>query len=454
MTAPHDNLRRMPSDRDLRGRSPADGDPFDPFVHWPGRFALRRAVKRVALGRSDVATEWRRWRASRHLPDGSSGSLRPGASLLGCSRAENGIGESCRLAAESLATAGVPFGVVNMPFSLHARQGDLRTVAHEIAWPGHRANVFHMNPPEMRAMLDLLGRRGTRNRLAIAVWHWELPRLPGDWRALVPMVDEFWAPSRFIAEALREAGGRRVETIPHGVAVPTTPPMPRAELGIDEDRFVFLVMYDVASHQRRKNPEAAIEAFRRAFGPDDGPVLVVKLQNAHVDPAKADAIGRLAADRPSIRVLRDVLDRERVRGLVRTCDCLVSLHRSEGFGLGPAEAMALGKPVIATDWSSTTDFVRREHACPVGYRLVPVGGDAGPYEGAQQWADPDVDEAADWMRRLAADPAAGREIGRKAAAFMAANFHPSRSGDRMRQRLLELGALDGHPPRVDGPTSA
>lgn len=454
MTSPHESPGRVPSDRDLRRPSPADRDPFepfDPFLHWPGRFALRRAVKRVVLGRSNLATEWRRWRQSRRLPDGRPGSLRPGASLLGCSRAENGIGESCRLAAEALSAAGVPFGVVNMPFSLHARQGDLRTVAHEIPWPGHRANVFHMNPPEMRQMLELLGRRGTRNRLAIGVWHWELPRLPADWQALVPRVDEFWAPSRFIAEALREAGARRVETMPHGVAVPEAPPLPRGELGIGDDRFVFLVMYDIASYQRRKNPEGAIEAFRRAFGPDDRAMLVVKLQNAHLDPAKAEAIGRLVADRPSIRVIREVFDRERVWGLVRACDCLVSLHRSEGFGLGPAEAMAIGKPVIATDWSSTTDFVHRGHACPVGYRLVAVGSDEGPYEAWQRWADPDLDEAADWMRRLAADPAAGREIGRKAAAFMAANLDPRRAGERMRQRLVELGALG---PRDDRPPPA
>jgi len=428
-----------------------DGAAFEPFAHWPGRFAVRRAVKRVVLGRTGIPTEWRRWRQSRRLPDGRTGSLEPGASLLGCSRAENGIGESCRLAAESLAAAGVPFGVVNMPFSLHARQGDLRTVAHETPWPGHRANVFHMNPPEMRAMLDLLGRRGTRGRIAIGVWHWELPKLPDGWRALIPRIDEFWAPSRFIAEALRDAGARHVETIPHGIAASEAQAYPRRALGIDEDRFVFLVLYDVASYQQRKNPEAAIEAFRRAFGADDRAVLVVKLQNAHVDPAKADAIGRLAADRPSIRVLRDVLDRAQVGGLVRTCDCLVSLHRSEGFGLGPAEAMALGKPVIATDWSATTDFVHAEHGCPVGYRLVPVGRDVGPYEAWQRWAEPDVDEAAGWMRRLADDPAASREIGRRAAAFMAANFHPRHAGERMRRRLIELGALER---RTDPPQPA
>ena len=421
---------------------PADPSPsFDPLVHWAGRFAVRRAVKRMLLGQTNLATEWRYWRQARRLPDGRPGSLLPGASLLGCSRAENGIGESCRLAAAALADTGVPFGVVNMPFSLHCRHADLRAAAHEIPYPAHRTNILHMNPPEMRFMRELLGRRGMRGRITIGVWHWELAVLPDDWRPFLRDVQELWAPSRFIEQTLRDAGAANVVLMPHGIVVPAGEPMPRSELGIPEDSYTFFFMYDVASYQERKNPEGAIAAFQRAFRPDSPATLVVKLNNATFHPEKSRALEELAAGWPNIRFLKQPLDRVRVAALMRSCDCFVSLHRSEGFGLGPAEAMALGKPVIATDWSSTADFVRREHACPVGYRLVPVGKDVGPYEAWQQWADPDLDEAAEWMRRLAQHPATGRELGRKAAAFMAGEFSARRAGERMRRRLLELGAM-------------
>lgn len=158
-------------------------------------------------------------------------------------------------------------------------------------------------------------------------------------------------------------------------------------------------------------------------------------------PEKSWKLQALAAGWPNIRFLKEPLERPRVTALVRACDCFVLLHLGEGFGLGPAEALALGKPVITTDLSSTVDFVHREHACLVGYRLSPVREDVGPYEAWQQWADPDLYEAADWMRRLAHDPDASRNLGRKAAAFMAREVSPRRAGGRMWQRLSELGAM-------------
>ena len=424
------------------GESDRANGGFDPLVHWAGRFAKRRALKRVLLGQTTVAREWGYWRQAGRLPGGKPGSLLPGASLLGCSRTENGIGESCRLAAGALAKVGVPFGVVNMPFSLHCPQGDLRAAAHEISYPAHRVSILHMNPPEMRFLDEMLGRRGRRGRITIGVWHWELPVLPDDWRPALQEVEELWAPSRFVERMLRDAGATDVVFLPHGVTVPEAGAMPRSALGLRDDAYVFFLMYDVASYQERKNPEGAIVAFQRAFRPDSPVNLIVKLNNVQFRPGPSAELEALTAGWPNIHLLRQKLNRAEVMAVMRACDCFVSLHRSEGFGLGPAEALAIGKPVIATDWSSTTDFVHRDHACPVGYSLVPVGASIGPYEAWQQWAEPDIDEAADWMRRLVLDPESGRALGRRAAKFMETEFSTQGAGERMQLRLQQLGALD------------
>lgn len=400
----------------------------------------RRAIKRVLRRESSLADEVAVWRAAR------SGAARavthlPGASLLGCSRAENGIGESCRLAAASLAQTDVPFGVVNLPFSVHCRQGELRAVPYEIPAPAHRVNLMHMNPPEMALSRELLGDQGLDGRINIGIWHWELPQLPSAWKPFLGQLHELWAPSRFVEQAIRAAGKSEVAYMPHGVSLPPFRPYRRSQLGLPEDSYLFYFMFDTMSYQERKNPEGVIRAFQLAFAPQSQATLLIKLNNAQFHPAKVKALVTLAEGWPNIRFLLEGLDRGRVLALIQASDCFVSLHRSEGFGLGPAEALALGKPVIATDWSSTTDFVHAEHACPVGYRLVKVGKDIGPYEAWQEWAEPDLEQAAHWMRRLQADPAWGRALGQKGAAYMAEHFSPQKAGARMRQRLAELGAI-------------
>ena len=61
------------------------------------------------------------------------------------------------------------------------------------------------------------------------------------------------------------------------------------------------------------------------------------------------------------------------------CDAYVSLHRSEGTGLTITDAMALGKPVIATSWSGNMDFMDVSNSFPVRYELVELQRTIGPY---------------------------------------------------------------------------
>jgi glycosyltransferase involved in cell wall biosynthesis len=125
---------------------------------------------------------------------------------------------------------------------------------------------------------------------------------------------------------------------------------------------------------------------------------------------------------------------------MRAADCYVSLHRAEGFGLTIAEAMALGKPVIATNYSGNTDFMTASNSYPVDHRIVPVGRDYGPYLRGMTWADPDLDQAMALMREVVDDRAGAAERGRRAAADIAAWRTPDRTGALVRRRLEEIRA--------------
>ena len=141
------------------------------------------------------------------------------------------------------------------------------------------------------------------------------------------------------------------------------------------------------------------------------------------------------ADLPGTVLITETLSREDVYRLQAACDCYVSLHRSEGFGLAVAECMLLGKPVIATDWSATAEFLDETNGCPVRYRLVPLERNHGPYGKGQWWAEADPDHAADWMRRLRADAGLCARLGAAAHATIVARFSPGVVGARYRKRL-------------------
>jgi glycosyltransferase involved in cell wall biosynthesis len=212
----------------------------------------------------------------------------------------------------------------------------------------------------------------------------------------------------------------------------------RSDFGISSGRFVVLFFFDVSSYTARKNPWAVIEAFRRlATARPSAPVqLIIKLNNSSYQPGIVEKIRAETArlgDR--VTIIDATLTSNEVKNLVRCCDCFLSLHRSEGFGRGPAEAMFFGKPVIATGWSGNMEYMNSEVAFPVGYRFVPVN-DGEYLEGQNQfWADPDIDHAARVLVRLVDDPAFARSTGERARNHMRMNYSDVAIGKRYRARL-------------------
>ncbi len=394
-----------------------------------------------------IPPAWRRRLLTGLLSASPPAVLRPGISLIGYPFAEIGMGESLRSLAKSIEGAGVDYEVVNYDAQLVAPQND-RTLAPRLARAPTRAvNLFAVNADFLGSTMHGVGLAATQGRYNIVRPFWELLRIHPDWIGSLRQMDEIWATTTFIRDAFAAATDVPVTHIPMAVSVPRVRP-DRARFGIPPDATAFLFAFDFSSHPARKNPSAVLDAYTMAFGARPRLPVVLVIKTMGQSPQKSQVLAALhqrAAEDPRIIVIDEVLPRTVMHGLTASCDVFVSLHRSEGFGLGIAEAMALGKPVVATDYSGSTDFVTATTGFPVPYRLIPVEPDDYPYfiEG-QRWADPDLGAAARIMAELAANPDLRVRTGAAARQFMDTAHSHETVGRLVVSRLAEIEA---GPPR-------
>lgn len=351
----------------------------------------------------------------------------------GVFRSASGLGESARLNLAALQQAGIAHSAADLSASLLGSCELPPPEAPPItAGPG--VLILHVSGPFTPYALRFLGREKIARKRIIAVWHWELPQLPDEWRASFGLVHEVWAPSNFVAQAVRDAFNGPVRIIPHAVTLPGAidPAVWRRKTG---NRFLAVSMFNMASGFERKNPLAAVAAFRRAFTDDNGVRLIIKMMNAQAWPPGEAQLRAAIADAPNIQIVTEMMDRKEIFSLLAAADTVLSLHRAEGFGLLAAEAMLAGVPVIATDWSATTDFLNAQNSCLVPYHLIPANDPQGNYHYPDQnWADPGIDAAAIWLRRLREDENLRRTLGEQARKD-AAQFSQAAYVQRLREAL-------------------
>lgn len=358
--------------------------------------------------------------------------LAPGVNVYGYAFAESGTGQIVRSAVSALAAAGIPYTVVPFTRTITRQQHAFRDQGESV--PRFDTNLICVNADQVPLFFESMGAvlpRGARN---IGLWAWEIEDLPDEMARSENYLDEVWGISRFTAEALARRLSRPVRAFPLPVVVPHVRRRRRAELGMPVG-FLFLFCFDYDSVFRRKNPLATVAAFRQAFGDRDDVVLFIKTTNAGRHAKEHEALLAAAAGRSNI-VIRDAyVTGDDYFSMLDACDCYVSLHRSEGFGLTVAEAMALGKPVITTDYSSTTEFANESNSFPVPARLVAVGDDAPPYPARSRWGEPDVAVAAEQMLRVFTDRGAAAAIAARAQADIDLLHGPAARGSLLRQLL-------------------
>ena len=379
------------------------------------------------------------------------GPLKPGVNVYGYAFAESGTGQMVRSVVAALEAEGIPYAVIPFTRTISRQQQDFRNLgANE---PAFDTNIICVNADQVPVFFDSMRGRllpGARN---IGLWAWEVEDLPREMARSESLLDEVWGISSFTADAIGRRVPKAVRAFPLPVVAPPVRRRTRAELGMPEG-FLFLFCFDYDSVFRRKNPLAIVAAFREAFGDRDDVVLFLKTTNAQRHAREDEELRAAAVGAANIVIREAYVTSEEYFSMLDACDCYVSLHRSEGFGLTVAEAMALGKPVISTAYSATLEFANETNSYPVPARLVEVGEDAAPYPPNSRWAEPDVAVAAQQMARVFHDREAAAAIGARAKADIETLHGPAARGPLLRNLLEETVPMETRPSHFETEVAA
>jgi glycosyltransferase involved in cell wall biosynthesis len=445
------------SDRNaLSEASDSAPDPFDPatadaFVRWltgpgpdPSAPSISRYVRAFYDLRPEIAVqfpdlagyngvqllEWVRRRGRTHAnllpesvppplarPRGSATDLPEGVNVVGYLYAEDGVGEVARSAIDVLDRLGSEVSLWPC-FATSSRQSAKLSGGARARDVTFDTTITCVNADQLPMLDEAMGGGLPVSATTVGIWAWEVERFPQWMARSCALVDEVWTYSRHARDAIAAACTIPVHVFSPPVAVSDETDVDRDSVGFSDD-FTFLFCFAFSSGFERKNPLGVIEAFRRAFAPGEGPRLVIKSVQGPAHPIPWARLRAAAEDRSDIEVRDGYEPAPRQRALMAACDCYVSLHRAEGYGLTMAEAMSMGRPVIGTGYSGNLEFMDPDNSMLVPYEKTRIPFGNYPYPPDASWAEPDLDVAADMMRHAASDPAASAALGVRARTHIA-----------------------------------
>ena len=357
---------------------------------------------------------------------------RAGINLIGYFPYAFGVAEIGRFFSKYLKKSAIPFSIYNIE-TAHTKL-DLESLSPYISYfttkPAYYKNIFFVNA-ELITWIKVLHPLLFVGRYNAAVFFWEFDDYFYFDKAF-KVIDEAIAMTEFIATALRKAApaGVKVTKFPipfiKNWELTQQPQAVRKQHGIPSSAYTFIFNFDFKSVYQRKNPEAILFALEKAFQTTDDVCLVLKTINADDKSANFQHFQQLLTQSvlaDKVILVNGSLSRNDLMNLINAADCYISLHRSEGLGLGMLEAMSMGKPVIGTAYGGNTDFMNHTNALLVGYEPVAVQPGNEPYKAGWMWAEPNVEQAAQYMHQLYTNRNFAAQLGQKAQQSVKEQFN-------------------------------
>lgn len=371
----------------------------------------------------------------------------PGLNFIGDLHGSSGLCEAARNTLDAMIASGIAARVVEVSYDDQRDPHIGSRYDHLLTGPAHPLNLIYYNINMFSRLSESVFAELTGGKYTSAFWLWELSELPELLWPQIDRVDEIWTPSRYVQELFLSVVDKPVTIVPLPIQLAVPDRADRARFNIPDSSYVFLFTFAAPSGFARKNPWAVVEAFARAFGRSQhgGPLLVMKVHHADLFKEGSRAL-RKAVEQVGGIFIEDAYTRSEMNELLACADVYVSLHRGEGFGLGMAEAMYLGKPVIATHYSGNTDFMNHVNSFPVSYYLRPISAEdhhyqpeyAALYKPGLLWAEPNVEQAATYMRYLYEHPEEGKQQGQRAQYYIRQYNSAEAVGNIIRSRLQQI----------------
>ncbi|PRD54426.1 glycosyltransferase [Sphingobacterium gobiense] len=362
-------------------------------------------------------------------------SLERGINILGYINKQFGLGEGVRSNIRSISSTGIPYVLNDFKEKISPDIKDENTDGLVITEENpYDINLIQINVDNFERLLNSNGASYFAGKYNIGFWAWELELFPSSYQKYIDLLDEIWVPSNFCLNAISQISNKPVLRFMHSIDIPEND-ITRNDLGLPADKLIYLTIFDYHSSLHRKNPYAVIKAFEDAFGDDHSKLLVLKASIGVEYPNAKNELYSYIENKKNIMLIEDILPREKLYGLINNCDVFVSMHRSEGFGLTMAEAMYLGKPVIATAYSGNTEFMSAFNSVLIPYTLIPTGDNYMYSDLNNYWADVDINEVSLALKRLGESPSERKKLGDSAKKHIKDLLSPKTVGKGMKSRI-------------------